>query len=95
MQIYKYMRLHYCYITKEITDEYNITDNYFYSNGYVYLEIRKCMYGLKEAAILAYEQLRANLAQFGYIPMKHAPGLWRHKSRPKTFTVAVDNFGIK
>ena len=95
MQIYQYMRLHYRYITNEITDEYNITDKYCDSNGYVYLEIRKYMYGLKEAAILVYEQLQANLAQFGYIPMKHAPGLWRHESRPKTFAVAVDNVGIK
>ena len=95
MQIYQYMRLHCRYITNEITDEYNITDNYFDSNSYVYLEIRNGMYGLKESAIPAYEQLRANLSQFGYITMKHTPGLWRHKSRPKTFTVAVDNFGIK
>ena len=27
--------------------------------------------------------------------MKHTPGLWRHESRPTTFTLAVDYFGIK
>ena len=95
MQIYQYMSLHRCYLTSEIADEYNLTDNYFYANGYVYLEIRKGMYGLKEAAILAYEQLRAHISQFGYVPMKHTPGLWRHESHPTTFTLAVDNFGIK
>ena len=47
MQIYQYMCLHRRYITKEITNEYNITDNYFDSNSYVYLEIRKGIYGLK------------------------------------------------
>ena len=73
MQIYQHMRLNCPYVTKEITDEYNITDKYFDSNSYVYLEIRNGMYGLKESAIPAYEQLRANLSQFGYITMKHTP----------------------
>ena len=27
--------------------------------------------------------------------MKHTPGLWRHESRPTTFTLTVDDFGIK
>ena len=53
------------------------------------------MYGLKEAAILAYEQLQEHLSKSGYVPMKHTPGLWRHESRPTTFTLVVDNFGIK
>src|SRR5688572_8702580 len=53
------------------------------------------MYRLKEAAILAYEQLQEHLSHYGYVPMKHTPGLWQHKSRPTTFTLAVDDFGIK
>ena len=27
--------------------------------------------------------------------MKHTPGLWRHESQPTTFTLMVDDFGIK
>ena len=95
MHIYQYMRLHRRYVTQEIINEYAITDNFFDSKGYVYLEIRKGMYGLKEAAILAYEQLREHLSKSGYVPMKHTPGVWRHGSRPTTFTLAVDDFGIK
>ena len=49
------MHLHCRYVTIEIANEYNLTDNYFDANGYVYLEIRKGMYGLKESAILSYE----------------------------------------
>ena len=78
MQIYQYMCLHCRYVTSEIASEYNLADKYFDANGYAYLETRKGMYGLKEAAILAYEQLRAHLSQFGYVPMKYTPGLWRH-----------------
>jgi hypothetical protein len=53
------------------------------------------MYGLKEAAILAYEQLRDHLTLSGYLPVQHTPGLWRQKTRRTTFTLAVDDFGIK
>ena len=38
MHIYQDMRLHRRYITQEIADKYDITDDYFYSKGYVYLE---------------------------------------------------------
>jgi hypothetical protein len=95
MKIFQYMRVHRRYLPQEIIDEYGLTDDYFDSNGYVYVEIRKGMYGLKEAAILAYDQLKANLAPFGYAPVAHTPGLWRHATRPTTFTLAVDDFGIK
>ena len=47
MHIYQYMRLHLRYITQEILDEYKITDNFFDSKGYIYLEICKGMYRLK------------------------------------------------
>ena len=95
MKIFQYMRVHRRYLPQEIIDEYALTPAHFDSNGYVYLEIRKGMYGLKEAAILAYEQLRDHLAPFGYHPVAHTPGLWKHKTLPTTFTLAVDDFGIK
>jgi hypothetical protein len=47
------------------------------------------MYALKEAAILAYDQLKAHLAPYGYDPVSHTPGFWRHT------TLAIDDFGIK
>ena len=36
-----------------------------------------------------------NLAPFGYEPMPCTPGLWRHNTLRTTFTLAVDDFGIK
>jgi hypothetical protein len=59
------------------------------------MEIQKGMYGLKEASILAFEQIKAHLALHGYTPMAFTPGLWKHKTRRTTFTLAVDDFGIK
>jgi len=95
MEVYQYMRIHRKYLPDEIIQEYGLTPEFFDSNGYCYLEIRKGMYGLKEAAVLAYDQLRAHLAPFGYHPVRNTPGLWRHDHRPTTFTLAVDDFGIK
>jgi len=95
MQVYQYMRVHRRYIPQEVLDEYNLSSEYFDSKGFAYLEIRKGMYGLKEAAILAYDQLKDHLAKYGYVPFKHTPGMWRHSTRPLTFTLAVDDFGIK
>ena len=95
MKIYQYMRIHRRYLPQEIIDEYALTADYFDSKGNILVEIRKGMYGLKEAAILAYEQLRDHLAPYGYSPVAHTPGLWRHSTRRTTFTLAVDDFGIK
>ena len=95
MRIYQYMRIYRTYVTPEICQEYNLTNNYFDSKGFAYLEIRHGMYGLKEAAILAYDQLKDHLSKFGYVPFKHTPGFFRHESRPTVFSLAVDDFGIK
>jgi hypothetical protein len=88
-------RVHRKYVTQEILVEYGLTDEYYDSHGYVYLEIRKGMYGLKEASILAYDQLKAHLNQYGYSPVRFTPGLWKHNMHRTTFTLAVDDFGIK
>jgi hypothetical protein len=54
------------------------------------------MYGLKEASILAYDQLKkGHLKKYGYCPVRFTPGLWHHDTRRTTFTLAVDDFGIK
>ena len=53
------------------------------------------MYGLKQAAILAYEQLVTNLKQHGYRPLPHTTGMWEHVTRPTKFCLCVDDFGIK
>ena len=65
------------------------------SSGYVYVEIRKGMYGLKEAGIIAYKRLVRNLQPHGYTPVAHTPSLWNHTTLPTSSTLAVDHFGIQ
>ena len=64
-------------------------------NGWIYMEIRKGMPGLKQAGLLANQRLRTHLAKYGYHPMDRTPALWCHDTRPITFTLVVDGFGIK
>jgi hypothetical protein len=61
----------------------------------VYIEIQKGMYGLPQAGILANELLQRNLAKEGYRPTTHTHGLWTHDTRPISFSLVVDDFGVK
>ena len=74
-------------------DKYKLHD--LVRNGYVLCEICQGMYGLPQAGIIAYEQRVQVLAPFRYAPARHTPGLWRHNTRPITFSLCVNNFGIK
>jgi hypothetical protein len=53
------------------------------------------MYGLPQAGILANELLQRRLAQDGYRPTSHTHGFLTHDTRPITFSLVVDDFGIK
>ena len=94
MSYFQYIRVKPEDISQEIWDDLRY-DIYIEANGYIYLEIRKRMYGLKEASVLAFNQLIKKLAPFGYHPMKHTPGMWKHESRQTTFALCVDDFGVK
>ena len=64
-------------------------------HDYIHVEIRKGIYGLKEASILAYTVLVKHLESYGYYPVCYTPGLWHHKTMHILFTLVVDDFGIK
>jgi hypothetical protein len=53
------------------------------------------MYGLPQAGILANELLQRNLAKDGYRPTTHTHDLWTHDTRPISFSLVVDDFGVK
>lgn len=53
------------------------------------------MYGLKQAAILAYQRLKETLGTAGFFPVLGTVGLWRHDNKPINFCLCVDDFGVK
>ena len=73
----EFMRILLKFFPEDIIVRYNLRD-IVSSNGYIYIRITKGMYGLKQAAILAYDQLVKNLANHGYHPCKYTMGLWAH-----------------
>ena len=94
MENYQYMRIHLKDTPNELIVEYSLLP-LANSSGYVYIKIKKEMYGLKEAGIIDYKRLVRNLQPHGYAPVAHTPSLWTHTTVPTTFTLSVDNFGIK
>ena len=93
MDRFEYMKLPSTLIPDEIMKQYNLTE--LLHKDFIHIEIQKGMYGLPQAGRLANKQLEKHLALHGYFPTKHTPGLWRHEHRPITFSLVVDNFGIK
>ena len=63
--------------------------------GYVYVEIRRSIYGLPQDSKLANTVLKEHLAPYGYFEVTHTPGFWRHITRPIAFSLVVDDFGVK
>jgi hypothetical protein len=78
---------------EDIVQKYNL--NALAVDCWVYIEIQKGMYGLKQAGLLANQLLQTRLAPFRYYPAHHTPGLWLHKTRPISFTLVVDDFAFK
>ena len=90
----EYMKIHKCNFPPANIEHYNLTKK-ITKDGYIYIKIKKGMYGLKYAALLGYQQLVQHLKPFGYYPIPHTDGLWKHTSRKITFCLCVDDFGVK
>ena len=93
MKRYGYLLLKLSDISEEII-LYNLRDKATkYSR--VYGEIRKGMYGLPQASLLAQELPEKRLGKHRYFQSKLVPGIWKHKWPPIQFTLAVNDFSVK
>ena len=70
----EYIRIHKRYFSEYFIREYNL-NNLINKDNYIYCEITKGMYDLKQAAILAYKQLVGRLKAQGYHPIPTSNGL--------------------
>jgi hypothetical protein len=94
MSRYEYIQIKIDNVPDKVIKQYNLCEKVD-NDGYVYVEVQKGMYGLLQAGILAQELLEQQLNKHGYIQNKALPGLCMHKTGPISFTLVVDNFGIK
>jgi hypothetical protein len=90
---FEYMVFNLASLPQETIEKYDL--NELAQDGKVYIEIQKGMYGLPQAGILAKELLQRNLAKDGYRPTTHTHGLWTHDNRPLSFSLVLDDFGVK
>jgi hypothetical protein len=90
---FEYIKMLLSRFPEEIIQKYNL--NALAVDGWVYIEIRKGMYGLKQSGLLANQLLQTRLAPFGYFPARHTPGLWLHKTQPISAKLVVDDFAVK
>jgi len=91
---YEYMKIHKNLIPQEFIDLYDLK-SILGNDDFFYMEIRGGMYGLPQAGRLAHDELVQHLAPYGYAPVKFTPGLWTNTILGITFTLVVDDFGIK
>ena len=89
----EYMRIALENIPEDVIQKYNMRD--FEHNGAVIVEVHKGIYGLPQAGKLAQDRLVKHLAAHGYHQAKNTPCLFQHETNSVTFTLVVDDFGIK
>jgi len=94
MPRYEYLKLKLTDVPAEIISEYGLQKKAT-EDGHIYVEIRKGMYGLPQAGLLAQQLLEGRLNDEGYYQSTIVPGLWKHESRPIQFTLVVDDFGVQ
>ncbi len=94
MARYEYMRLRIADMPEDVIEHYQLRDKVTH-DGYVYCEIQKGMYGLPQAGIIAQQLLDERLQKHGYRQSQTTPGLWKHDTRPISFSLVVDDFGVK
>ena len=87
------MKLALACIHDKIIEQYSLHSLSY--DGWVYLEIRKGMPGLKQVGGITNNRLKAHLAHFGFAPVPRTPALWKHDTKPILFSLVVDNFGVK
>jgi hypothetical protein len=94
MTRFEHMKIHVSKMPNEIIDEHDLK-SLATEDGWIYMEIRKGMPGLKQAGRIANDRLTKHLAKHGYHPTPRTPSLWTHDTRPVDFTFIVDDFGVK
>jgi hypothetical protein len=79
---------------KDVIIEYNLR-NKVDSNGNVHCKVQQGMYGLPQAGIIAQKLLEERFHKAGYTQSKITPGYWKHTWHPISFTLVMDDFGVK
>ena len=71
------MQINMKHCPPDIIQRYNLHEKVAIDE-YVYIKIKKGVYGLKKSTVLSYNNLVKNIAHHSYVPCKYSTGIWRH-----------------
>ncbi len=71
---FEYMKIPLALFPARTIEQYNL--NKMALDGWVYIEMRRAVWGLPQAGILVNKHLCRKLAPFGYYESVDTPGLW-------------------
>ena len=81
-------------VPQRIIDHYNLND-IVDDKGFVYEKINTAWFSLKQSGKIEHDDLVKHLNKHGYYQAKNTDGLFVHEICDISFTLVVDNFGIK
>jgi hypothetical protein len=94
MSQYKYLRMKLELFSQDVFNEHGLK-NKADADSKVFCKVKQGMYGLPQARIIAQELLTKQLLKAGYTQSAVTPGFWQHEWGPISFTLVIDNFGVK
>ncbi len=80
LEYFEYMKILLALFPAWMIEQYNLNTMALDLDGWVYIKMRRAVWGLPKAGILANKHLRRKLAPFGYYESVNTPCLWRHES---------------
>ena len=90
----EYLKMKISYFPESVISHYNLGEKAT-PDGFVYVAIKRGMYGLPQSGILAQTPLETRLNAHGYQYSNITPSMWTLGWRPICFTLIVENFGLK
>ena len=78
MNQHEFLQMYIDLIPPEFVEKYDLYTKVL--NGYIYVRIIQCMYGLPQAGMLANNLLKEWLGNHGCFEVPHTPGLFAHKT---------------
>ena len=89
----EYMKTLWRYIPYYIWTWYYL-ETIFSDDGYICANNKMGVYGLKIAAVLAYNSLVENISSSVYWKISNTIGIWKHDKKLVYFCLCVDDLGI-
>ena len=90
----EYLRMKLNHFPDDVIAHYGLKEKVD-AKGFVYVKCVRGMYGLPHAGIIAQRLLEERLNKADYYQSDVTPGFWKHKWRPISFSLIVDDFGVK